>query len=86
MILDSHIESNPSRNSSHRWAKIYQELDYYVDGTDGDGNNIYQPFISLQCRTVDFEHNKNNYYGGYYNSFFVDDGLYYTVNWLVIDL
>lgn len=85
--LDTGLASNTARNSSHRWAKIFQALDFYVDGTDEDGNDIFQPFISLQCRTVDSEHNKDNYY--YYNNndnmyrdpFFVDDGFYYTVHW-----
>lgn len=83
VFVDSSIESNPSRNSSHRWAKIYQELYFYEDGTDEDGNEVYQPFISFQCMTVDSEHNQKNYY--YYydatSSFFIDDGFYYTVHW-----
>ena len=79
---ETDIGSNPSTSTAHRWAFIYQNLDFYIDGTDTNGSDIYQPSLYFECGIYDPEHGKQHYsYDG--ENYYVDDGFHYTVNWYV---
>ncbi|XP_052217757.1 uncharacterized protein LOC127835391 [Dreissena polymorpha] len=73
LCVDTGISSNTGRNSTGRWAKLIQELDF-VSGI---------PEITFICQVLDDEHEFypcRNCADGYY---YINDDYYYTVNWYV---
>ncbi|XP_052782916.1 LOW QUALITY PROTEIN: uncharacterized protein LOC128219136 [Mya arenaria] len=75
--LHHDVSSNPSKNSTGRWADIEQDLTY--DSSD-------QPQIVFRCHALDTEHSYYPCSTCYDEFYFLNDGFYYTIHWYINDI